>query len=190
MGGTVTATARLSVGTAPFVDSVSPSGRYGVVFEDDGETGYFYGLDLEGAGDQKILDALHIYNVNNVKDRNKPSLPEVVWTPDGGQAALLINRYPHRVFDFLARRACCRTGFPLPNKDFTGSHQWDDSVWKPFTEPGQPGALPWVGSTSPWRTPPWAWDLSGACFIVSPALCDVRFKAALSSRQVGPPGQP
>ena len=42
-----------------------PRGRYSVVFEDDGETGYFYGLALTAAApaDNPIVDALHLYNV-------------------------------------------------------------------------------------------------------------------------------
>ncbi len=37
----------------------SPSATYGAVFEDDGETGYFYPLDTSDLG-QRVLDALHV----------------------------------------------------------------------------------------------------------------------------------
>ena len=139
MAGQVTATATLRVGLETFLNSVSPTGGYGVVFEDDGETGYFYGLKLDG-GTQAILDALHVYNAKDVRDRDRPSLLEIAWTPEGRRTALLINHYPHAVFDFISRRACCRTGFPPANGDFTDSHQWDDAVWKLFADPAPSGS--------------------------------------------------
>jgi hypothetical protein len=37
----------------------SHKGRYATVFEDDGETGYFYALDAEKT-DNQICDAMHI----------------------------------------------------------------------------------------------------------------------------------
>lgn len=63
-----------------FVESFSPENNYGVVFEDDGETAYFYAVEKDkpvaggeaGAGNSagvqhssglRILDALHIYEV-------------------------------------------------------------------------------------------------------------------------------
>ena len=55
-----------------FIESLSPENNYGVVFEDDGETGYFYAVekDKEGHG-LKVLDALHIYEVDaEEKDGN------------------------------------------------------------------------------------------------------------------------
>jgi len=44
-----------------FVESFSPENSYGVVFEDDGQTAYFYAVekDKEGVG-LRVLDALHI----------------------------------------------------------------------------------------------------------------------------------
>jgi len=49
-------------GEDTFVESFSPENQYGVVFEDDGETGYFYAVekDKDGHG-LRVLDALHIY---------------------------------------------------------------------------------------------------------------------------------
>lgn len=41
--------------------------EFGAVFEDDGETGYFYLLDENG-----IIDALHIYNVSDIQNRDIP----------------------------------------------------------------------------------------------------------------------
>jgi len=42
---------------------------------------------------------------------------------------LLINRYPHAVFDCAARRGYGRSGSPPPAADWTKfDHAWDDSA--------------------------------------------------------------
>jgi hypothetical protein len=98
------------------------------VFEDDGETGYFYGLDTTKK-DSPILDALQIYNVKNITDRNIPSTVQIVWSADGLKSALLINKYPHAIFDFQVKRGYCRTGFPPPAKTWSSQgHEWDDKA--------------------------------------------------------------
>jgi len=131
-GPVSTAEAELHVGEPIVVDGPSPSSPYLCVFEDDGHTGYFYGLDAEHE-DQPILDALHIYDVEQVTDRDKPSKIMIVWSATGKQAMLVINRYPHAVFDFEAARGCCRSGFPGPNEEWTSvPHDWDDALLEPF----------------------------------------------------------
>jgi hypothetical protein len=101
-------------------------------FEDDGETGYFYALDLTRS-DNMIVDAVQIYNVANVSDRERESSTSILWSADGMKCALLINDYPHAVFDFVAKRGYCRTNFPnLPNTPsgcWEGSdHHWSDEA--------------------------------------------------------------
>ena len=91
----------LKVGTPTFIPQDSPDSRYGAYFEDDGETGYFYAVDM--LAQQKILDAVHIYNVRGVVDRDKPSQVRIVWSEDGSKCALLINNYLHAAFDFQRR---------------------------------------------------------------------------------------
>jgi len=119
-----------------FVSSDSPRFPYTVVFEDDGETGYFYAINRELVGDQ-IVDAAHIYNVESVADGKKESEATIIWSSDGFKAALLINEYPHAVFDFKGKRGYCRTDFPntahSPNGDWiTDTHRWDDAVMAAF----------------------------------------------------------
>ena len=75
-----------------------------VVFEDDGETGYLYGVE-RSQDDTNILDVLHIYNAKDVADSDRPSVIEIVWTEDGLKACLVINRFPHAAFDFASKRA-------------------------------------------------------------------------------------
>ena len=123
----------IRVGEPTFIDAASPSMPFAVIFEDNGETGYFYALDKTRT-DNPIVDALHIYNVVSVTDKHLSSKIELVWSSDDKKAALLINRYPHAIFDFEAKRGYCRTGFPPPSKggwtDF--SHKWDDKAEELF----------------------------------------------------------
>ena len=102
--------------------SDSPTGPFATVFQDDGDTGYYYAHDLADGG--RILDALHIYNVPAVVDRDQASFAEIVWSPDSLKAALLINEHPHAVIDFAERRSYCRTGFPSPPPD------WNRGLWR------------------------------------------------------------
>jgi|GEM_PF-147166 len=128
----VVADITITVGNKTVIRANSPRSKYAVVFEDDGETGYFYGLDRENA-QNPILDTLHIYNVASVKDRSKPYPAQIAWSANGMQAVIVIDRYPHAVFDFEARRGYCRTGFPPPNQQFTRySHAWSDDALRFF----------------------------------------------------------
>lgn len=105
---------------------------FSAVFEDDGDTGYLYGLD-QAKVTQPILDALHIYNVQSVTDRNESSLAQIVWSADGMRVALFINDYPHAAFDFAKRRGYCRTGFPPPSSNYSvEGHEWSDDVLEYF----------------------------------------------------------
>ena len=125
-------------GKETVVDSSSPAGRWAVVFEDDRTTGYLYALDLseQDKGDNPIQEALHIYNVKNITDKDRESVADIVWSEDGQKACLLINRYPHAVVDFAAKRGYCRTNFPRPGKWKDHDFTWDDSVLEHFRRKG------------------------------------------------------
>lgn len=92
-------------------------------------TGYFYALDESGDGN-KIQDALHIYNVEDITDGHIPSDVKIGWSEDSQKCVLLINGYPHGVFDFSSKNGYCRSGFPPPiSKDWSVSgHDWTDAV--------------------------------------------------------------
>jgi hypothetical protein len=122
----------IRVGERVVLEGESPSQPYAAVFEDDGDTGYFYALDTSREGNP-ILDALHIYNAEGVRDRHLSSMVQIVWSADDLKAALIINGSPHAVFDFVAHRGYCRTAFPPPLTDWTAhDHAWDDAAVELF----------------------------------------------------------
>ncbi len=88
-----------------------------VVFEDNGETGYFYAISRENG--IEILDALHIYGVGNVVDKDIPSQLKILWTEDEMKAILSINNYYHAVFDFQNQAGYCRNAYPNPHSSWT-----------------------------------------------------------------------
>lgn len=124
----VVAEQTITVGELVSIEGASPSQPFGIVFEDDGETAYLYGLDFRKEGNP-IVDALCIYNVADVDDRTTPSHVQLAWSSDGLKSVLLINGYPHAVFDFESQRGYCRTGFPPSNEQWTQySHEWSEEV--------------------------------------------------------------
>ena len=120
----------IQVGTEVVLPSNSPTAEYGVVFDDDGTVGYFYAVKLRGEH-YDILDAMHIYNVSSVVDRDKPSIIQIVWSDDGLKAALLINYSPHALVDFVNHRGFCRTNFPSPGPNWTRP-EWSDQALEGF----------------------------------------------------------
>ena len=92
--------------------SDSPTHPYSAFFEDDGETGYFYAMNVDRS-ENMILDAVHIYNVANVSDRQRLSSLSIVWSNDGLKCALLINDYPHAAFDSPQREATVAPTFRI-----------------------------------------------------------------------------
>ena len=131
-------TASFTPGEETFYASDSPSASFSGVFEDDGQTGYFYAYDRAAPDDARILDACHIYDAADVVDRDRPSEVEVIWTRDGMKAALLINDYAHAVIDFGARRAWCRSNFPPPTGQWRADVRdpWSDALMDDFRRAG------------------------------------------------------
>jgi hypothetical protein len=111
MKGTVGAQETIAIGTESFVDSVSPNDAFATVFEDDGDTGYFYALERRGS-ELPIVDAVQIYNVANVVDCAKRSEVTIVWSLDGSKSALFLNDYPHCSLRFYCQASVLPDGFP------------------------------------------------------------------------------
>ena len=91
MSLTIVATESFQVGQPRVVDADSPPGRYAVVFEDDGETGYLYAVDTDVEDGSPVRDALLVYVAADVTDAQLASTLEVGWSDDGLKALLLIN---------------------------------------------------------------------------------------------------
>lgn len=122
--------ATLKVGVAKVVELTSLDETYKVVFEDDGQTGYFYALDIRKT-ENPIIDAMHIYDVESVADRKEPSQIHILWSPDGLKAGLWINSYVHAIYNFENNTGCCRTGFgPMSSED--RRYEWNDEAIGPF----------------------------------------------------------
>ncbi|MGC9197156.1 MAG: DUF2251 domain-containing protein [Syntrophobacteraceae bacterium] len=118
------------VGSPIVLEGRAPSGALVAVFEDDGDTGFFYALN---ASEEKnpFQDAVHIYNVASVSERDKPACAAIGWSMDNRKVVLLINEYPHAIFDFDGKQGYCRTGFPPSNPygDWSvGGHAWVESA--------------------------------------------------------------
>jgi len=102
----------LNVGQETFIESCPTTGDNAVVFEDNRETGYLYAIERTAGEELKILDAVNIYDVANVTDKNIPSEVKIFWNDDFDKAGLVINDYCHAIMDFKNRIGLCRTGFP------------------------------------------------------------------------------
>lgn len=109
------------IGEDTFFESVSLTTSFGVTFEDDLTTGYFYAVDTKP--DLKILDALHIYDVTDAVDKDKPCKIQIVWSDNGLIDSLLINDYCYAIFDFDKRAGYCRNGFPENNGEWIKTKQ-------------------------------------------------------------------
>ena len=128
----------LQVGQPDVLPMKSPDERFAVVFEDDGRTGYFYALDYTVAGDQKIQEAMSIYDVEAVADRDIPSEVVIAWSDDSSRAALFINGHPHALFDFARQRGYCRNPFIGPLK-WGATFKWDDAAFDRFMRDAKKG---------------------------------------------------
>ena len=109
-----------TAGENTFIECMSSENNYGVVFEDDTDTGYFYAVEVEAAtGKTNILDAVHIYNIEEVPEEKRKGIIRMVWSKDWQRCALVINNYCHAIFDFENHGGYCRNEFPPPNPFWT-----------------------------------------------------------------------
>jgi hypothetical protein len=118
----------ISIGAKTSITSLSPLGEVRVVFEDDGEAAYFYALNAPLL-DEKILDLLNIYTVDQISNPEVPRTVRIIWSKDGWRALLTIDAYPHALFDFKERRGYCRTNYPNVRQSENESWQSNDHRW-------------------------------------------------------------
>lgn len=116
---------RLYVGKPTIVEAYADRSPYAAVFEDDGESAYFYGLDTR-LGNSPVLDAVHVYNVGALRDRSALNEVEIRWSADQQRVALLLNGQPHAAFDFAKHRAYCRSNLPPRSSWSQEGHGWDE----------------------------------------------------------------
>ena len=127
----VVALERMRTGQAGHLEGPAPLGDYSAVFEDDGDTGYFYALDYRSPG-QPIQDAIHIYNASDSGDTRSAEV-KIGWSADNQSAVLILNGLPYAVFDFAAKYGYGRSGFPAPAPGSGWSrHEWSESALKRF----------------------------------------------------------
>jgi hypothetical protein len=129
---TVAAEQTISVGEPVVIEGSGRASTDAVVFEDDGESGYFYAVDVSN-DEVAIVDAMHIYTVIDVTDRELASVIKILWDEDGPRAALLINDYLHAVFDFEGRRGYCRNEFPAAGNRWERP-EWNDRILEAFDD--------------------------------------------------------
>jgi hypothetical protein len=116
MNGYLMQEVELTPGQDTFVESFSPENRFGVVFEDDGETAYFYAVEKDQEG-MRILDALHIYEGDGMGTGKSRLM--IVWSKDWMKCALVLDGYCHAIFDFAAQGGYNINEFPPPNGIWT-----------------------------------------------------------------------
>jgi len=99
---------------------------FGVVFEDDGATGYFYATNKKA---DKIFDALHLYDEKS-RDGLRPGDDVfIVWNPKLTRVGLFYHGRFHAIVDFKNRSSCCRSGFPARvGKWCKTSHEWNEDM--------------------------------------------------------------
>jgi hypothetical protein len=120
MNGYLMQQQRFVKGKDAFVESRSLENQYGVVFEDDGDTGYFYAVEIDPVGkDQQVLDALHIYQVEEDAPSENESTVLIIWSKDWLKCALVIDDECHAVFDFENHGGYNISEFPPPNSIWT-----------------------------------------------------------------------
>lgn len=98
------------IGHDTFIHSFSPTQDFGVAFEDDMTSGYFYAINK--SEQPEVLDGLFIYNVADITEKTLPTELQIGWSEDGCIAFLIINRHYHAIFDFSLRAGYCREGLP------------------------------------------------------------------------------
>lgn len=125
--------AQITVGTADtFLDCTAVDGERSVVFEDDGTTGYFYAVQT--GAEQEILDALHVYDVANVADRQVPVRVQIFWDENWTAAVLLINGYGHALYDFQRAAGFCRNAFPAATNGQVLKRELTDELIQQYFE--------------------------------------------------------
>jgi hypothetical protein len=104
------------IGEECHFESQASDAHYVVIFEDDGETGYFYAGEKDPSTETlSIVDMVFIYDVESIPEQEKKSRLSIIWSTDWQRAALVIGDVCHAVFDFENRGGYNLAQFPPPH---------------------------------------------------------------------------
>ena len=116
MKGYLLKEALILIGQESFFESQASDENYVVIFEDDGETGYFYAAEKHPVkGDLAVLDMVFIYDVDSVPLNERKLKLSIIWSTDWQRCALVLGDTCHAVFDFENRGGYNLAEFPPPN---------------------------------------------------------------------------
>jgi len=103
-----------------------PELGYGLVLEDNGDTGYLYVTDPRF---EKIYDAVHVYDRNDAGHLETGQEAYIVWSSDLKKAGLYYHGAFRAGVDFKNKQIVSRTGFPpISNTNWSSDHTWRDEV--------------------------------------------------------------
>jgi hypothetical protein len=111
----------------PFEDS-----GFGVVLDDDGDTGYLY---ITSADFEDVHDTLYVYSSTGAEAPTNDEDIFVLYNMELMKAGLFYRDMFWAVVDFKNSKACTRTGMPecKPGGWCTGSHSWDEKMMSGLT---------------------------------------------------------
>jgi hypothetical protein len=121
-----------------FLSSDSPAVPWTAVFEDEGESGYFYACDRsQQTQEHSIMDAMLVYNISSFKEPDREYIASVQWSRDGQQCVLYIDGSAQALIDFARKLSFCRTNFPNFLEQSgeiwrKNSHAWDEEAIQRF----------------------------------------------------------
>jgi len=105
-----------------------------VVFEGDGECGYFYAVDVSSA-QPRIVHAVQVYAVSAEReDNSRDHQVQISWNGSGTCAALAIDGQPLAAFDFPRRLASSRSAFRGKSASGWNHVEWSDEVVEWFED--------------------------------------------------------
>jgi hypothetical protein len=121
-----------------YLEALAPSGRWRVLFEDEGPAGYLYACDRTLGDDEAgIIDSMLIYNVSSLEEPTRERLASIQWSRSGLQALFYLDGFPQGFIDFETRQSFCRSNFPnfMEQQGDTwrsNNHAWDEAVISRF----------------------------------------------------------
>jgi len=100
---------------------------FGLVLDDDGETGYLY---ITSADFEDVYDSLHIYNSTGPEAPSQGDELHILYNSRLMKAGLYYRAMFWAIIDYAKSEACCRSGQP-PSKAggwCTSSHSWNEKM--------------------------------------------------------------